>query len=117
MPFERLDAWREAHLLALDVYRASARWPPQERYGLVSQARRAAYSIPSNIAEGSARRGSKEFGRFLDIALGSCAELTYVLCLARDLGYLTPEEWTVLEERRSRAGTVLWFLYRRVRKR
>src|SRR6476620_5216398 len=85
MPFERFGAWQRAHYLALDVYKVSARWPVQERYGLISQARRAAYSIPSNIAEGSARRGSNEFARFLYIAVGSISELTYLLYLARDL--------------------------------
>jgi len=117
MPFERFGAWQRAHYLALDVYKVSARWPVQERYGLSSQARRAAYSIPSNIAEGSARRGSNEFARFLNIALGSFSELTYLLYLARDLGYLSQEEWSALEERRTVTGKLLWSLYARVRKR
>jgi len=117
MPFERFGAWQRAHYLALDVYKVSARWPVQERYGLISQARRAGYSIPSNIAEGSARRGSNEFARFLNIALGSFSELTYLLYLARDLGYLSAEEWSALEERRTVTGKLLWSLYARVRKR
>jgi four helix bundle protein len=117
MPFERFEAWRQAHGLALDVYKVSARWPVQERYGLISQARRAAYSIPSNIAEGTARRGSNEFARFLNIALGSFSELTYLLYLARDLGYLSADEWSALEERRTVTGKLLWSLYARVRKR
>jgi len=117
MPFERFGPWQRAHYLALDVYKVSARWPVQERYGLISQARRAAYSIPSNIAEGSARRGSNEFARFLNIALGSFSELTYLLYLARDLGYLSAEEWSALEERRTVTGKLLWSLYARVRKR
>jgi four helix bundle protein len=74
MPFERFKAWRLAHRLALDVYQESSRWPARERYGLVSQARRAAVSIPSNIAEGTAKRGEREFGRHLDIALGSLSD-------------------------------------------
>ena len=77
MPFERFKAWQVGHRLALDVYTASEGWPARERYGLVSQIRRAALSIPSNIAEGSAKRGHREFGRHLDIALGSLSELTY----------------------------------------
>jgi four helix bundle protein len=117
MPFERFEAWRQAHCLALDVYKVSARWPVQERYGLISQARRAAYSIPSNIAEGTARRGSNEFARFLNIALGSFSELTYLLYLARDLGYLSTDEWSALEERKTGTGKLLWCLYSRVRKR
>ena len=117
MPFEKFGAWQQAHGLALDVYKVSAQWPSPERYGLTSQARRAASSIPLNIAEGAARRGSKEFGRFLDIALGSFSELTYLLYLARDLGYLSPEESSALEVRRANTGKLLWCLYRRVRKR
>jgi four helix bundle protein len=77
MPYERLAAWQKSHRLVLLVYRATSKWPKTELYGLVSQARRAAFSIPLNIAEGSAKRGSREFRRFLDIALGSFSELAY----------------------------------------
>jgi four helix bundle protein len=115
MPFERFKAWRLAHRLALDVYEASSGWPARERYGLVSQARRAALSIPSNIAEGTAKRGEKEFGRHLDIALGSLSELTYLLRFCLDLEYMTIEQWTALEATRAETGKLLWGLYRRLR--
>ena len=86
LPYEKLTAWKISYELVLATYRATETFPRHELYGLVSQARRAAFSAP-NIAEGSA----KEFRRFLDIALGSLAELAFILRLARDLGYLTAE--------------------------
>jgi four helix bundle protein len=77
-PYERLDAWRMAHRLALLVYKVTDDWPTEERFGLTIQVRRAALSIPENIAEGAAKRGHREFRRFLDISLGSLSELTYL---------------------------------------
>jgi four helix bundle protein len=69
-----------------------------------------------NIVEGSAKRGSREFRRFLDMSLGSAAELSYSLLLARDLGYLTGDEWSKLEDLRNRAGQLLWRLHQAVGK-
>lgn len=111
---EGLKAWLACHELVLSVYRVSATWPASERYGLTSQARRAAYSTAANIAEGSAKRSSREFRRFMDIALGSIAELTYILRLARDLGYLKPEVWGETEAMRDHAGRLTWGLYRSI---
>ena len=108
---ERFDAWRSAHLLALELYRATDTWPRSERFGLTIQVRRAALSVPTNIAEGAAKRGSREFRRFLDIALGSLAELAYLLRLSRDYGLLTEESWLTLEADRDRAGRLTWGLY------
>ena len=88
---EGLKSWVACHELALLIYRLTSRWPSDERFGLISQARRAGYSAAANIAEGSAKRGAREFRRFLDIALGSISELTYILRLARDLGYITQQ--------------------------
>ena len=76
-PYERLHAWRECHALALAVYRATKGFPAEERYGLTSQMRRAGFSAAVNIVEGSARRGPREFRRFLDIALSSLTEVGY----------------------------------------
>jgi len=110
-PYQRLEAWHFCHELVLLVYRLTATWPVHERYGLAGQARRAAISIPTNLAEGSARRGPREFRRHIDIALGSLSELTYLLQLARDLGYLSPKDFAEVEEVRDRAGRVTWRLY------
>ena len=115
MAFERLHAWKEAHELALSVYRLTAGWPAAERYGLISQTRRAAVSIPANIVEGAAKRGCRELGRHLDVALGSFAELTYLLRLARDIGYSTPRDWQPVDLIRARTGKLLWGLYKKIR--
>ena len=82
--------------MALSVYRASAGSPREERYGLTAQIRRAAVSVPSNIAEGRGRRGA-DFGRFMQIAMGSASELEYQLLLARDLEFLQVSEYARLD--------------------
>lgn len=87
--FRSLKVWEKAHPLALEVYRATRTFPDDERFGLTSQLRRAAVSIPANIAEGCGRAGGAELGRFLAIAMGSASEVEYHLFLARDLGYLS----------------------------
>jgi four helix bundle protein len=109
---ERLKSWTACHELALAVYRTTREWPSYEQYGLTSQARRASYSASANIAEGSAKRGSREFRRFLDISLGSLSELSYILLLARDLGYLEQKDWGEIEALRDHAGRLTWGLYR-----
>jgi four helix bundle protein len=117
LPYECLAAWRRSHELVLAVYQMTAPWPKQEMYGLVSQARRAAFSIPANIAEGSAKRGSKEFRRYLDISLGSLSELAYCLHLARDLNYIDIKQWEHADSLRSHAHLLTWRLYSAVSKR
>ena len=114
VPYERFTAWQLAHALALEVYRLTRAFPIEERYGLTSQARRAAFSIAATIAEGSAKRGPAEFRRFLDMSLGSLSELAYVLRLAKDLGLMTNGEWEQVDLLRDRAGKATWVLYRSV---
>jgi len=111
-PFERLDAWTVSHQLALTVYRATRAFPKEELYGLTSQLRRASVSISANIAEGSAKRGKREFRRYLDIALGSLAEVRCLLVMSRDLGYLSDREYARIGPVDERAGLLLWRLYR-----
>jgi four helix bundle protein len=112
MPYERFDAWRLCHRLVVQVYRVTQSFPSEERYGLTSQARRAAFSAAANIAEGAGKRGRREFRRFLDISLGSLSELSYILRLARELDILPPEEWAAVDGLRNRAGQVTWRLAR-----
>src|SRR5215207_6481183 len=91
MDYRDLVAWQKSMTLAEAVYRETAAFPIEERYGLTTQMRRAAVSIPSNIAEGQGRRSSdEEFARFLRIALGSNCELDTQLELARRLGLISP---------------------------
>ena len=112
--FESLKAWQSAQALALATYRVTAGWPAHERFGLIAQVRRAAVSVSANIAEGSAKRGNREFRRFLDIANGSLAEIQVYLLLAKELGYLTPAAWGEIEALRDHAGMLTWGLYRSV---
>ena len=111
LPYEKLKAWQASHRLVLAVYRATKKFPDHEKYGLTSQARRAAASAPANIAEGSGSRSRPEFCRFLSIAIRSLRELGYWLTLARDLEYLTSDIWQELEKQRGEAGYLLWRLY------
>ena len=115
--YQRFLAWRVAHLFALEIYRVTDAWPAREQYELTRQLRRAALSAPTNIAEGSAKRGAREFRRFLDVALGSLAEASYLLQFARERGLLTREMWEELEELRNRAGQLTWRLYESISRR
>ena len=112
LPHERFQAWKLCHELVLAVYGHTQSWPTQERYGLTSQIRRAVVSAAANLAEGAAKRGSKEFRRYTDIALGSLSEVSYLLMLARDLGLSSSDEWQTLEHLRTRAGGLTWRLAR-----
>jgi four helix bundle protein len=89
----------------------TADFPKSELYGLTSQMRRAAFSVPANIAEGSAKRGPAEFRRYLDIALGSFAEVSYAMVFARDVDLLGQPDFDRLEQLRVRVGKLTWGLY------
>jgi four helix bundle protein len=117
MPYERFEAWQAAHRLVLNVYESTQKWPKDEWYGLRSQLRRAVVSVPTNIAEGSAKRGSREFRRYLDISIGSLSEVAYQLHLARDLGLLTSHRWSALNQLREQTSKLLWGLAESVAKR
>ncbi len=95
--FRSLKVWGKGHQLTLAVYKATARFPKDELYGLTSQIRRACASIPANIAEGCGRTGMAELGRFLQISMGSASELEYHLLLAHDLGFLNDVDHKRLE--------------------
>jgi four helix bundle protein len=112
MPYEKYDAWKVSHSLALEVYQITETWPKSELYGLTAQTRRAALSVPTNIAEGVAKLGPREFRRYLDISLGSLSELSYLLRFSRDRQLLQPVEWERLDSLRNRAGQLVWRLYR-----
>ena len=91
--FRKLKAWEKAHHLTVKVYAATSNFPKDELYGLTSQTRRSASSIPANIAEGCGRDGDADFARFLQIAMGSASELEYHLLLARDLDLMKSSEY------------------------
>ncbi len=85
--FEDLQVWQKAHQIVLEIYKSTKQFPTDERFGLVSQMRRAAFSIPANIAEGFRKRGQKDKINFYNIAQGSMDELNYYIILSNDLGY------------------------------
>ena len=86
--FRNLKVWKECHSLTLTIYQSTAKFPPDERFGLVQQLRKAVDSLESNIAEGSGRGTDSDFRRFLFIALGSLAEVECQVQVSRDLGWL-----------------------------
>ena len=90
---EDLDVFKRAHLLVLKIYELTKLFPSDERFELISQIRRSAYSITSNLIEGGNRLGSKEYRQFVGIARGSAAELKYQLFLAKDLKYMSVEQY------------------------
>jgi len=90
--FRQLEAWKNAHKLALMVYQVTKGFPGDERFGLVAQMRRAAVSIPANIAEGFKRRGIQDKIRFYNISEGSLEELKYFFILSSDLGYISSSD-------------------------
>lgn len=111
-PHKRLIAWKECHQLVLDVYQVTENWPKHELYGLRSQTRRAAFSGAVNIVEGASRKGTKEFKRFVSIALASLAELEYALEVATALGYVTEQAFQALAIQQRRARAMTWRLQR-----
>jgi four helix bundle protein len=104
---KRLDVWKESVKMSIDIYKITERFPKMEAYGLTSQMRRAAVSVPANIAEGAARRSSKEFIAFLYISGGSLSELDTLIEIACQLNYLTDEERATLDRQIESIGSKL----------
>ena len=86
--FKDLQVWQKAHSLTLEIYERTTHFPDHERFGLTSQLRRSASSVPANLAEGCGRGSDADFRRFLYVAMGSASETEYHVLLAHDLGYL-----------------------------
>jgi four helix bundle protein len=97
--FRNLMVWRKAHELTLSAYKATTAFPKNEQFGLTSQIRRAANSIPANIAEGCGRGSDADFARFLQMAIGSASEFEYHLLLALDLNFISDAEHQSLSRR------------------
>ena len=105
--YRRLVVWQKAHALALHMYAVTREFPKDEMFGLTSQMRRSAVSVPANVVEGYARASSKEKNQFLHIARGSLAELEYYLDLTLDLGYISHKQHNELINLRNDTGRVL----------
>lgn len=99
MNYNDLQVWKDSVQLVTEIYQITKIFPTEERYCLVDQIRRAAISVPSNIAEGHARNSKADFSRFLRISLGSCTELETQVIIARNLGYISDNEMqTILQK-------------------
>ena len=110
--YKKLVTWQKADELAFQIYLETKKFPKDELYGITSQLRRAAISVPTNIVEGQGRQGKKELKQFINIALGSLAETEYLLEFCLRLKYLNEESYQRLENLRDRTGGLLWRLYR-----
>jgi four helix bundle protein len=113
--FREFKVWEKAHALTLEIYKATAKFPREEIYGLTSQMRRCSSSIPANIAEGCGRSGNAELARFLQIGMGSASELEYHILLARDLSFLPETIYDRLQDRAIEVKRMLTSLLQKVR--
>ncbi len=113
--FKELLVWQKAHNFVLALYKLTYHFPREELYGLTSQIRRAAMSVPTNIAEGCGRDSNVEFQRFLAIALGSASEVEYQLLLAKDLGFIVAADYDRLYSMLGEVQRMLSALFQKVK--
>jgi four helix bundle protein len=109
---EELDVFKLSHSLTLEVFEITKTFPEEEKFGLISQMRRAAYSIPMNLMEGAHRLGSKEYRQFVGIAKGSAGEMKYQLLLVKDLKYISEDNYSNLKQKYERVSQMLTKLAR-----
>lgn len=112
--FRDLKVWEKSHKLVLEVYRITQQFPKDEKFGLITQIRRSASSIPTNIVEGFKRKSQKDFAHFLNIADASLEETKYHLILAHDLGYLMKDDHGKLDDLCSEVGRMLYGLQKKL---
>lgn len=104
---EDLDVFKLSHSLALEIFKLTKTFPEEEKFGLISQMRRAAYSIPMNLMEGAHRLGTKEYRQFVGIARGSTGEVKYQLMLVKDLEYISEDLYSNLRLKYERVSQML----------
>ena len=109
--YRRLRVWHVADQLAHEVYTTTKAFPRSEQFGLITQLRRAALSVPTNLVEGQARKGRREFKQFVAVALGSLAEVEYLLEFSLVEGFLSDGAYQSVESTRKEAGRLLWGFY------
>ncbi|SRR5581483_2317156 len=112
--FKDLIVWQRSLALAVEIYRLTKEFPREEIYGIASQLRRAAVSIPSNLAEGHARNTKAQFANFIDIALGSAAELETQLTISLQIGYIKQTDYDKLTNELIEITRMLYGLLNRV---
>lgn len=113
--YKDLQVWNKSHELTLDIYKITKAFPKEEVFSLVSQLRRAASSIPTNIAEGSGRFTQKDFASFLQISLGSCQEVEYLIFLSHQLDYIEEVDFNPLNKLTGEVKAMLISLIKKVR--
>lgn len=113
-PHRNLKSWSESISLIKDIYRITKAFPREELFGITSQMRRASLSIPLNIAEGAARTSKKEFVRFLDIAIGSIAELDTLFFISLELEFLSNEDFIFINQKLEIIGKLVYGLKRKL---
>jgi len=111
---QKLKAWQHSQRLSVECVKAAQGFPDYEQHNLADQLRRASYSVPLNIAEGSTRRGSREYRRYLDTAWASLAEVQTALEIARDVGYIQPADFGRLEALAIETSKTLYGLLRKI---
>lgn len=112
--WKNLEVWKLADELAYKVYRITRNFPKEERFGMTSQLRRAALSVPTNIVEGYSRKGDKELSHFVNISIGSMAETKYLLYFAHRLGYVQEKDYNSINNGYENLGKRLWKFYQAV---
>lgn len=115
-PYERLKAWQACHQLVVEVYRATAKWPKEEVFGLTHDVRSAAMSSALNICRGSTTKSAREYRSYLQLSMSALSALAYDLHLAGDLEYLPRERLGELEVLRDHASKLTWGLHRAIAK-
>ena len=110
--FNDLNVWKKAHKFVLQIYQATESFPDKERFCIISQIRRSAISIPTNLAEGGKRQSKKDFAHFVNIAEGSLEETKYHLLLSKDIGYLKTDTYEILVGHANEIGRMLYSLRR-----
>ncbi len=112
--YRDLNIWKVGIELVKDIYRSTEKFPKQEMYGIVSQMRRSAISIPSNVAEGFKRYHNKEYRQFLYVTLGSCAELETQVAIAKELKYIQADKEAILLEKLDHIGRMITNLLKKL---
>ncbi|NQT78550.1 MAG: four helix bundle protein [Bacteroidetes bacterium] len=113
--FKELDVWKTSVELVKTIYEMTAKYPRTELFGLISQIRRSAVSIPSNIAEGAGKNTKNDFNKYISIALGSCNELETQLYISKELKYITWEDYKEVERKTHRIQNMLFGLQKSLR--
>jgi len=113
--YQNIVAWQKSYEFVIEVYRLTRQFPSEEKYGIVSQLRRAAVSVSANIVEGRAKPTDKDFLRFLAIAKGSLWECQFFLKLSKDLGYLKTSEYEYLEDLRTQTDFLLFKFMKKIK--